>query len=47
MRNEAIPSEVKTPVIEMLEFLASDQVKETLRDVRRGIEREMVRMLDW
>lgn len=44
MRNEAIPSEVKTPVIEMLEFLASDQAKETLRDVRRGIEREMVRI---
>lgn len=44
MRNEAIPSEVKTPVIEMLEFLASDQAKETLRDVRRGIEPEMVRI---
>ncbi|MGF1877503.1 glutamate--cysteine ligase [Photobacterium frigidiphilum] len=44
MRNEAIPSEVKTPIIEMLEFLASDQAKETLRDVRRGIEREMVRI---
>ncbi|MGF1889809.1 glutamate--cysteine ligase [Photobacterium profundum] len=44
MRNEAIPSEVKTPVIEMLAFLASDQAKGTLRDVRRGIEREMVRI---
>lgn len=45
MKNKATPFEMKTPVIGLLlEFLASDQAKGALRDIRRGIEREMVRI---
>lgn len=45
MKNEAPPIEMKTPINEsLLAFIASDDVKETLQGVRRGIEREMVRV---
>ncbi|MFC1236211.1 glutamate--cysteine ligase [Vibrio sp. F74] len=45
MKKEANPIEMKTPINEsLLAFIASDDVKETLQSVRRGIEREMVRV---
>ncbi|MGR5421240.1 glutamate--cysteine ligase [Vibrio sp. PNB22_4_1] len=45
MKKETTPIEVETLVDEsLLAFITSDDVKDTLQGVRRGIEREMVRV---
>lgn len=45
MKKEASPNEMHTLTNELLlAFIASDDVKETLQGIRRGIEREMVRV---
>ncbi|HIF9408223.1 TPA: glutamate--cysteine ligase [Photobacterium damselae] len=45
MKKEASPNEMHTLTNEsLLAFITSDDVKETLQGIRRGIEREMVRV---